>query len=107
MQPCRNDGRVNDTMHGYAVQKDALRKRLARAEGQVRGIAMMVDEDRYCIDIVTQIQAARAALATVEMELLRAHIGHCLNQAAASGDGETRRAKLEELMRVLPRMTQG
>lgn len=91
-------------MHGYAADKAALKKRLARAEGQVRGIAAMVDDDRYCIDIVTQIQAARAALATVETELLRAHVGHCLHEAAASGDEETRRIKLEELMRVLPRM---
>ena len=91
-------------MHGYAADKDALKKRLARAEGQVRGIAAMVDADRYCIDIVTQIQAARAALATVETELLRAHVGHCLHEAAASGDEATRRTKLDELLSVLPRM---
>jgi len=91
-------------MHGYATDKDAIAKRLARIEGQVRGIAAMVDSDRYCIDVVTQIQAARAALSRVETELLRAHVGHCVSAAAQSGDAATRQAKIDELMKVLPRM---
>jgi DNA-binding FrmR family transcriptional regulator len=91
-------------MHGYTADKDAIAKRLARIEGQVRGIAAMVDADRYCIDVVTQIQAARAALSRVETELLRSHVGHCLAAAAASGDAAARQAKIDELMRVLPRM---
>lgn len=91
-------------MRGYSGNKDALGKRLARIEGQVRGIAAMIGNDRYCIDVVTQVQAARAALSKVEAELLRGHVSHCLDEAAASGDAETRAIKLEELMRVFPRM---
>lgn len=93
-------------MRGYSGNKDALGKRLARIEGQVRGIAAMIGNDRYCIDVVTQVQAARAALSKVEAELLRGHVSHCLDEAAASGDAETRAVKLEELMRVFPRMAQ-
>ncbi|OYY77066.1 MAG: hypothetical protein B7Y43_12555 [Sphingomonas sp. 28-62-20] len=96
-------------MRGYSGNKDALGKRLARIEGQIRGIAAMIGNDRYCIDVVTQVQAARAALSKVEAELLRGlrgHVSHCLDEAAASGDAETRAIKLEELMRVFPRMAQ-
>ena len=64
----------------------------------------MIVGDRYCIDVVTQVQAARAALSKVEAELLRVHVSYCLDEAAASGDAETRATKLEELMRVFPRM---
>ena len=93
-------------MRGYSGNKDALGKRLARIEGQIRGIAAMVVNDRYCIDVITQVHAARAALSKVEAELLRGHVSHCLDEAAASGDAETRAIKLEELMRVFPRMAQ-
>ena len=91
-------------MRGYSGNKDALGKRLARIEGQVRGIAAMIVDDRYCIDVVTQVQAARAALSKVEAELLRGHVSHCLDEAAASSDAETRALKLEELLRVFPRL---
>ena len=93
-------------MRGYSGDKDALGKRLARIEGQIRGVAAMIVNDRYCIDVVTQVQAARAALSRVEAELLRGHVSHCLDEAAATGDAETRALKLEELMRVFPRMAQ-
>ncbi|MGB0085440.1 MAG: metal-sensitive transcriptional regulator [Rhodomicrobiaceae bacterium] len=83
--------------------KVSCRKRLSRIEGQVRGIARMVDEDRYCIDIVTQIRAARAALRRVEEEILRDHVAHCVEHAIASGDAEEQRRKVAELMQVLSR----
>lgn len=71
---------------------------LKRVEGQVRGIAKMVEEDRYCIDIVTQIAAARAALARVEADLLRGHIGHCVHKAMKSGDAAERAKVVDELV---------
>ena len=77
--------------------------RLRRIEGQVRGIAAMVVGGRYCVDILTQLQAARAALARVEREILDAHVGRCVADAAASGDAETTRAKMDELSELLRR----
>jgi DNA-binding FrmR family transcriptional regulator len=78
-------------------------KRLSRIEGQVRGLGRMVEEDRYCIDIVTQIAAVRAALSRVEQDVLRDHIGHCVAHAMASGDADDQKQKIEELMDVLAR----
>jgi DNA-binding FrmR family transcriptional regulator len=78
-------------------------KRLSRIEGQVRGIARMVDEDRYCIDIVTQVAAVRAALRRVEEEILRDHVAHCVEHAIASGNKADQRRKIEELMAVVSR----
>ena len=66
--------------------KSVLSKRLSRIEGQVRGIARMVEEDRYCIDIVTQVAAVRAALRRVEEEILRDHVSHCVEHAISSGN---------------------
>ena len=83
--------------------KSAIRKRLSRIEGQVRGIARMVDEDRYCIDIVTQLGAIRAALRGVEEEILRDHVAHCVEHAITSGDKEDQRRKMAELMDVMAR----
>jgi len=83
--------------------KTSVRKRLNRIEGQVRGLSRMVDEDRYCIDIITQIGAVRAALARVEEELLRDHVGHCVEHAIASGDKADQRRKVAELMEVFGR----
>jgi CsoR family transcriptional regulator, copper-sensing transcriptional repressor len=77
--------------------------RLKRIEGQVRGIARMVEEDRYCIDILTQIRAVRAALRRVEDEVLNDHVAHCVEGAIASGDGAEQRRKVQELMTVLSR----
>jgi len=83
--------------------KNACAKRLSRVEGQVRGIARMLEEDRYCIDIITQISAARAALRRVEEEILRDHVAHCVEHAIASGDADEQRRKVAELMQVLSR----
>jgi DNA-binding FrmR family transcriptional regulator len=89
------------TMH--TTSKSARLKRLSRIEGQVRGLGRMVEEDRYCIDIVTQISAVRAALAKVEEEILHAHIAHCVEHAIASGNVADQRSKIAELMEVLGR----
>jgi DNA-binding FrmR family transcriptional regulator len=88
-------------MHSEA--KAQVSKRLKRIEGQVRGLARMVDEDRYCIDIVTQISAVRAALRRVEEEVLRDHVAHCVEGAIASGNRADQRQKIAELMDVLGR----
>ena len=78
-------------MHGYAKDKDLIVKRLHRIEGQVRGIERMVDEDRYCIDILTQIAAVKTALEQVGAKLLEDHVTHCVRDAIASGDESCRR----------------
>ncbi len=83
--------------------KSAVLKRLQRIEGQVRGLARMVGEDRYCIDIVTQISAVRAALRRVEEEILKDHVAHCVEHAIASGNKAEQRRKVVELMDVLGR----
>jgi DNA-binding FrmR family transcriptional regulator len=83
--------------------KKACGKRLNRIEGQVRGIARMVEDDRYCIDIVTQIAAVRAALRRLEEEVLRDHVAHCVEHAIASGNKADQRRKIEELMNVVGR----
>ena len=78
-------------------------KRLSRIEGQVRGLARMVEDARYCIDIVTQIGAVRAALRRVEEEILREHVAHCVQHAISSGDKADQRRKVAELMDVMGR----
>ncbi len=83
--------------------KASTLKRLNRIEGQVRGLARMVEDDRYCIDIVTQIGAARAALRRVEEEILRDHVAHCVQHAISSGDKDDQRRKVAELMDVMSR----
>jgi DNA-binding FrmR family transcriptional regulator len=83
--------------------KASLQKRLSRIEGQVRGLSKMVDEDRYCIDIVTQISAVRAALRRAEEELLRDHVAHCVEHAISSGSKADQREKIAELMAVIGR----
>jgi CsoR family transcriptional regulator, copper-sensing transcriptional repressor len=85
------------------LTKASCIKRLSRIEGQVRGLSRMVEEDRYCIDIVTQLSAARAALRRVEQEILRDHVGHCVKQAMRSDDRVDQERKIEELMDVLAR----
>jgi DNA-binding FrmR family transcriptional regulator len=96
------------TLYGYIEGmrheiKSASLKRLSRIEGQVRGLSRMVEEDRYCIDIVTQIAAVRAALRRLEEEILRDHVGHCVEHAIASGNKADQRKKIEELMAVIGR----
>ena len=85
--------------------KTSCRKRLSRFEGQVRGLGRMIDEDRYCIDIVTQLSAVRAALRRVEEEVLHDHVAHCVEHAIASGNAGEQRRKVAELMDVLARST--
>jgi CsoR family transcriptional regulator, copper-sensing transcriptional repressor len=84
------------------IKASAL-KRLKRIEGQVRGLGRMVEDDRYCIDIVTQIAAVRAALRRVEEEVLRDHVAHCVEHAISSGDKADQRQKIVELMDVIGR----
>ena len=83
--------------------KTQLANRLSRIEGQVRGVARMIEEDRYCIDVLTQIQAVRAALAKVETELLNDHLHHCVEAAISGGDAGDQRQKVNELIHLLQR----
>jgi DNA-binding FrmR family transcriptional regulator len=83
--------------------KPKLLNRLKRIEGQVRGVTRMVDEDRYCIDIMTQLAAVRAALTRVESELLKGHLDHCIESAIVSGDAAEQRRKAGELIELLER----
>ena len=83
--------------------KSSCLRRLSRIEGQVRGLCRMLEEDRYCIDVVTQIAAVRAALRKVEEQVLRDHVGHCVEHAITSGDADEQRQKIAELMAVIAR----
>lgn len=83
--------------------KKSVKGRLARIEGQVRGLGQMIEQDRYCIDIVTQVRAARAALAKVEQVILSDHLGSCVEAVISSGDASQQRAKVAELINVLGR----
>ena len=83
--------------------KPKLLNRLKRIEGQVRGVARMVEDDRYCIDVMTQLRAVRAALARVESELLKGHLDHCIEGAIVSGDAAEQRRKASELIELLER----
>jgi len=83
--------------------KPKLLNRLNRIEGQVRGLARMVQEDRYCIDVLTQLQAVRAALARVETEMLKNHLHHCIEGAIVSGNSNEQRKKAGELIELLGR----
>ena len=86
--------------HGYADAKPELQKRFNRIEGQVRGVAKMVEDDRYCIDILTQIAAVQAALDTVSLELLRDHARHCMD----TDDPAERQAKADEITAAIGRI---
>ena len=83
--------------------KDKLLNRLNRIEGQVRGVARMVEEDRYCIDVLNQLQAVKAALVRVESEMLKDHLSHCIEGAIISGDIEEQRRKAAELIELMER----
>jgi len=85
---------------GYTEEKDALLKRLARIEGQVRGISGMVEEDRYCVDILTQISAAQAALDKVSLGLMDGHVRHCV----LGTEGTVRDERVEELIGAVGRL---
>lgn len=88
--------------YGYSEQKPDLLKRLSRIEGQVRGVSKMVQDDKYCIDILTQVSAAKAALDKVALELLRDHAKHCLTNNDVQGHGE--KDKADELIGAISRM---
>jgi len=87
-------------MAGYSMNKKDLQDRLRRIEGQVRGIQRMVDQDQYCIDILTQVNSASAALKSVGMGLLDDHVRHCVRESIESGESE---AKVEELLAAVAR----
>ena len=91
--------------HGYVGEKDALVKRLHRIEGQVRGIERMVEDERYCIDILTQIAAATTALETVAFKILDEHVSHCVAGALESGDVEVAAEKSRELLEAVHRFS--
>ena len=83
--------------------KPKLLNRLRRVEGQVRGVARMIEDDRYCIDVLNQLQAIRAALTRVETEMLKGHLNHCIESAIVSGDQEEQRRKASELVELFER----
>jgi DNA-binding FrmR family transcriptional regulator len=89
--------------HGYAADKDALVRRLHRIEGQVRGIERMVEEDRYCIDVLTQIAAVKTALESVAIKVLDDHVNHCVADAMASGEPDAAAEKSRELLDAVQR----
>ena len=89
-------------MFGYSGDKTNLKQRLARIEGQVRGIERMVDEDRYCIDILTQINSVTAALRAVGLGLLDQHVRHCVVDSIKQGEGD---AKVDELVAAVQRFS--
>lgn len=89
--------------HGYSQQKDNYAKRLRRIEGQVRGIARMIEEDKYCIDVLTQISAVNSALRSVALNLLDEHLGHCVTRAVAEGGAEAD-TKLTEASAAIARL---
>jgi len=89
-------------MYGYANSKKDLQDRLRRIEGQVRGIQRMVEEDQYCIDILTQVNSVTAALKAVGMGLLDEHVRHCVTESIEQGNGEQ---KVEELLAAVARFT--
>jgi DNA-binding FrmR family transcriptional regulator len=91
-------------MPGYSDQKEDVQARLSRIEGQVRGIQRMVDEDRYCIDVLTQVNAVKAAIDQVALSLLEDHVRHCVADAIKAGEGEE---QLQELTTAVGRFLKG
>ncbi|MBJ7458588.1 MAG: metal-sensitive transcriptional regulator [Thermoleophilaceae bacterium] len=91
---------MSENKYGYAGNKDQLSKRLRRVEGQVRGIEKMVEEDRYCIDVLTQISAAQAALDKVALQLMEDHAAHCV----VGGPDALKVERTEELMGAVARL---
>jgi DNA-binding FrmR family transcriptional regulator len=87
-----------------AKDRTAILNRLKRIEGQVRGISQMVEQDRYCIDILNQVQAVKAALSKAESEILKDHAACCVSEAIASGDAAEQRAKFNELIELFEKV---
>ncbi len=104
-QEGHSDGlrRLEDGVHGYSHNKDDYLARLRRIEGQVRGLQRMVEEDKYCIDIMTQVSAVTGALQSVALGLLDEHLGHCVTQAVAQG-GDTAAQKVREASEAIARL---
>lgn len=98
-----NDVVADGASHGYSSNKAAHLKRMARIEGQVRGIARMIDEDKYCIDVLTQVSAVTKALQAVSLGLLEEHMAHCVANAVAAG-GDEGAAKLKEASDAIARL---
>jgi DNA-binding FrmR family transcriptional regulator len=94
---------LSSMAYGYVTGKDSLVKRLHRIEGQVRGIERMVVEERYCVDVLTQIAAVSTALESVALEMLDDHVNHCVAGALASGDEDDARVKTDELLAAVRR----
>jgi DNA-binding FrmR family transcriptional regulator len=92
-------------VHGYSDEKEALVKRLHRIEGQVRGIERMVEDERYCIDILTQISAVTTALESLAFRILDDHVNHCVAGALSSGDPEAAAEKTQELLAAVQRFS--
>jgi DNA-binding FrmR family transcriptional regulator len=92
-------------VHGYVADKAALVRRLRRIEGQVRGIEKMIEDDRYCIDVLTQIAAVTTALESVAFKILDDHVSHCVADALASGDAEQAAEKSRELLEAVHRFS--
>jgi DNA-binding FrmR family transcriptional regulator len=95
--------RLETQRHGYVADKEALVQRLHRIEGQVRGIEKMVVDERYCIDILTQIAAVNTALEAVAFKILDEHVNHCVAGALASGDQTEAETKTRELLAAVHR----
>jgi DNA-binding FrmR family transcriptional regulator len=91
--------------HGYVADKATLIRRLHRIEGQVRGIERMVSEERYCVDILTQIAAVSTALESLSVKLLEDHVRHCVADALEAGDAETAERKSEDLLAAVQRFS--
>jgi len=101
--PARSQAVYLRTMHGYTQDKESYLKRLRRIEGQVRGLQRMVDDDAYCIDVLTQISAATRALQAVAIGLLEDHLGHCVTQAIEQGGPEAE-LKVKEAADAISRL---
>ncbi|WP_083986758.1 metal-sensitive transcriptional regulator [Frankia sp. EI5c] len=102
-QPQRSESQHSESQHGYSPAKDEYTARLRRIEGQVRGLQRMVAEDKYCIDILTQVSAATRALQSVALGLLNDHLAHCVAQAVAEG-GPAADEKLREATAAIARL---
>jgi DNA-binding FrmR family transcriptional regulator len=94
---------IAEHIHGYTKDKEVLVKRLHRIEGQVRGIEKMVEDDRYCVDILTQISAVNTALESLAFKILDEHVRHCVAGALTSGDAADAQTKTEELLAAVQR----
>ena len=96
---------MSEHTHGYSADKEALVRRLHRIEGQVRGIERMVEDDRYCIDVLTQIAAVNTALESLAFRILDDHVEHCVTGALASGDPDAAAEKSRELLEAVHRFS--